>query len=397
MNISYSALNTFIRQTSKATAGFDVYSRNLSQSLLTAKYFTAIQKTAKSDTLTLLSNAKNAVQALSNKREEFKHSSGFTKPMASGAGASILSSNQPLNSPISFKVNRLASPQVNISKSFTPDEKSAFAEKPFRMTLISKKQKHSFSVDFTEVRSNKEALTRMASAINETKDFKAEVIERDDRVQLKISSFETGVQHAFTVEGPTADALGLDAVAQAAEDGEVEVDGETILQSDNVYTLEEQGLVVEARAVGDTIELSDQMDAEAYAETFAAYAKQLATVVDFFDPSGDNQVKSRLSTAYNLISDKLDPLGVTLDEEGLQVNVESLSAALASDPTSKSTLEHFVNISQNAVKSLNPITLLKPQSKNTYDIAGSTPFYLNSNETIIDNNPYRGTLMDMRI
>ncbi len=144
-------------------------------------------------------------------------------------------------------------------------------------------------------------------------------------------------------------------------------------------------------------ETSTTLDTKRYAKDFTKLGQSLNQLMSTFENHGQSAPRKRIESAIKFLRPELKALGVEIDARGIQVDADQLSEQLKNGPKAIKTLSQFAGMSANAVKNLNPTTLLKEDAQKTYDNSAKSPFYLNNIGTIIDNNPSKGSLFDLLV
>ncbi|MBR6756447.1 MAG: flagellar filament capping protein FliD [Peptococcaceae bacterium] len=111
----------------------------------------------------------------------------------------------------------------------------------------------------TEGKTNEQLLAEIAGKINGNRmGVQADIVKKDGKSVLTITGNQTGMQHEFAVKGQLAEELGLNKVTQAAQDSLVDVTDkatgkmETLMESDNVVTLDSYRTSLELKQTGKT-------------------------------------------------------------------------------------------------------------------------------------------------
>ena len=111
----------------------------------------------------------------------------------------------------------------------------------------------------TEGKTNEQLLAEIAGKINGNRmGVQADIVKKDGKSVLTITGNQTGMQHEFAVKGQLAEELGLNKVTQAAQDTLVDVTDkatgkmETLMESDNVVTLDSYRTSLELKQTGKT-------------------------------------------------------------------------------------------------------------------------------------------------
>lgn len=397
MSISLNTYQAMISNFTGSKMGLDVYTRNLSSAMVTAKMFATIQKTTSSENRSLLSAVQTNLKTIHSQTNALKQRQNYSSLKASSTDIKILHS-KPTTEPLSVTIKKLATAQSNQSPPINPSDSSLISSSSFSFTLKTLDKSQSFTVNLEGTRSNKEVYGKIAEALNTSGTVTASLIHNKNQVSLKITSMKTGKENAFDITGDDATALGLTTITDKAEDGVVEINGETIEQSSNTYTQKAHGLTFEANSVTEEpIKLTTTLDVKTLTQDFRGFTDALNQLTSTFESKGQSIATEKIKAGYTLLKPQLEALGIKLDTTGLKLDSERLVSQLQQNPDASRTLSQFASISSNAIKTINPTTLLTDQLKKTYDNSDNTPYYLSNLGNIIDNNPYKGSLLDMLV
>jgi flagellar capping protein FliD len=365
--------------------------------MVTAKMFATIQKTTSSENRSLLSAVQTNLKTIHSQTNALKQRQNYSSLKASSTDIKILHS-KPTTEPLSVTIKKLATAQSNQSPPINPSDSSLISSSSFSFTLKTLDKSQSFTVNLEGTRSNKEVYGKIAEALNTSGTVTASLIHNKNQVSLKITSMKTGKENAFDITGDDATALGLTTITDKAEDGVVEINGETIEQSSNTYTQKAHGLTFEANSVTEEpIKLTTTLDVKTLTQDFRGFTDALNQLTSTFESKGQSIATEKIKAGYTLLKPQLEALGIKLDTTGLKLDSERLVSQLQQNPDASRTLSQFASISSNAIKTINPTTLLTDQLKKTYDNSDNTPYYLSNLGNIIDNNPYKGSLLDMLV
>lgn len=397
MSISLNTYQAMISNFSGSKLGLDVYTRNLSSAMVTAKLFTTIQKTTSSENRSLLSAAQANLKTINTQTSALKQRQNYSSLKSPSSAIQILDS-KPTTDPITISVKKLATAQTNQSLSLNASDPNPSLTNTVNFSLKTAQKSQSFTVNLDGAKSNKDIYNKLADALNTSGTVKASLIQNKNQVSLQITSLKTGKENAFEFTGDDAEALGLNTLTDSAEDGAADINGKTIEQGSNTYTQRDLGLTFEAKGISkDPIQLTATLDVKTLTKDFKTLTDSLNQLASTFESKGQTQVTNKIKSGYALLKPQLEALGVKLDATGLTVNSDKLSSQLERNPDASRTLSQFASISSNALKTINPTTLIMDQLKKTYDNSENTPYYLSNLGNIIDNNPYKGSLLDMLV
>lgn len=398
MSVSFNTYQTMVKHLSNQTSGLSVYTRNLSQYMLTAKLFPVIQKTTSKETLQLFSAAQSAFKIVQQTSEALRKQNNPYVAHSSNSEALTLLQNSPVKEPIKIHVKQVATPQRNQSKRYYAEDNQLAAKASLAITLKTKSKETQITVDISESRTNRDTLSAISEALNTTSLVSASLQEADGRVSLSIEGSETGTDNTFVFSGDDAEELGLNTQVQQGQNSRIELNGSLIEQQTRAFDLELENLRFEVhQPTNSEITISNRPSTAFTLDYVDQLTQAVNVLTDSFKSQGHNPLWGRLTQGYALQKDTLESIGITLEDHVFSVNQAQLKEALEQNPLLTKTLSQFGNINANVVKNLNPATLLKEDLQKTYYNSELAPFYLTTIGTIIDNNPQSGHLLDMLV
>ena len=232
----------------KTTNAFNNYSSNLTLNATTKQFLTRYTSTYQK-----LANAAKELQA-----DNFQ--SIWNKGEGSSANEEILTVQNHYNSKMKgaydVNVRQLAQAQKNESLALDSKVQNTAASGELKLQVGIRK----LNLDInTEGKTNEQLLTEIAGKINSNRmGVQADVVERDGKSVLTVIGQQTGMEHEFALSGKLAEDLGLNRVAQEAQDSLVDVTNratgktETLMESDNNVTLDSYRTSLELKQTGKT-------------------------------------------------------------------------------------------------------------------------------------------------
>lgn len=264
------------------------------------------------------------------------------KPMGYGSDNSNVVANVSgtLDSgkPISVDVSQLATKQETKFNSISATTTGEFTGKT-TLTLDIGGKKTDMSVDATSKMTGQEALKLLADKVNSAKTgVTAEVLVKDGKAELSLSSDKTGEKAAFSakVSGTASKALGEGAVV-ASRNAKYAVDGKEFSSETNKVKLADDKLSATLTGTGKANLGKQNIDAGNAVYAVKDFAQKYNDVVNFLSKNEDvsfgvkNMSSSFSNTKY--LSNALSKVGIDTDSSGrLYVDEARFTSAMQSDP-----------------------------------------------------------------
>ncbi|MGI6153015.1 MAG: flagellar filament capping protein FliD [Christensenellaceae bacterium] len=301
-----------------------------------------------------LNSLKSASSALNNAARALGN--GKSSLISSDDSVVKASATYYSNANLSFDVNvsKLATAQKSESASFASSEKTAFSAGVQNFNLQT--EKGSFNVSFYvgEDDTNKDTLTSIADSINASdKGVTAEVVTKDGKSSLAITSDETGEEQAFSVssaDGSDAAQTLAMSVSEEAGDSSYTVNGQSYTSASNTVSIPNgRGATMTLQGEGEA-NLTRGVDASKLVSAAQNFASAYNTAVSHLmsgkaDGAGVERALSLVAdnrmTAMSIANygggaaGRLSAMGISIDEDGkMAVDAEALTKAAQENPLS---------------------------------------------------------------
>lgn len=255
-----------------------------------------------------------------------------------GSAVTAVTGTIDSNKDIKVDVAQIATGQKNAYAEVSATKKGDFAGKS-AVELVVGEKKVKIDVNIDTSKTNEDALKEIASKINAEKlGVKAEVVVKEGKAQLSVSSEKTGEKTEFTatITGDAKAALG-DAEIKKAQDAKYTVDGKDYVSASNNVTLADGKISATLAGEGKATLSKGKKDTANVLASVKDFASKYNSVVDFLNKnqaastSVNVMAKSFGNTKY--LTDSLSQVGIDVDSSGrLTVNENRFSDAMKTDP-----------------------------------------------------------------
>lgn len=260
---------------------------------------------------------------------------------------------------LKLEVTQLAQAQTNVSDAVKATD-TASSGMQFALDVGNKLLNVDVSAQKTDgsLKSNKEMIQEAAKQINDGKvGVKAEVVEKDGNISLKLTGEKTGSGNGFAVEGQLGVLSNLDKIETKATNAEYSVtkNGETTqyTSKSNEVSLDFTRIGVTLKGVGETTIRSDvdsNKVASAVEDLVKSYNSSLKLLNDNYD-RGSGVDKQLRNLVYGLGSEEaLGKLGIKVNDDAtLKFDKNTLMDSLKKSPDfTKSLISGYNGIASKA-------------------------------------------------
>ncbi|MGE5328837.1 MAG: flagellar filament capping protein FliD [Deltaproteobacteria bacterium] len=350
------------------------------------KFSTAMQSTM-STNLSSLNSSTYELKSASQNLIETNKSSAFNSRTVSSDNTAITGTAQQGAKTQTYKisVSQTAQAQVNKGSSFSSDSKTTLEEGTHSIKLSANGKESTISFNIKEGQTNKEALSSMASAINQSKAGVTAKVVTDEKTKtsyLEVTGNETGAKNSFSitdVSGNTAEAAGINKVEAASRDAIYKIDGKEFTSSSNKLSLDNGKVNLTLnKATEKEAVVTIKEDKEKIADSIEKFASSFNSVIDNLNNSdsliGKEKALKDIKNLSSFNKSSLSEIGINTNSDGsLSVDRKKLEAAIEKEPSKVKRLFNGFDGIASKTKSLSDRLL----ASSSVDTAGKA-FY-NSN------------------
>lgn len=241
---------------------------------------------------------------------------------------------------LELEVHSLASSQENLGL-FLPDEKVGLPPDTYSFDVGINDMNFEFQFAVGETETNRDVQERLVRLINNSDiGIKAELAESDGKTSLRLTSESTGLsqgkKHLFSVtddktskQSGTVEYFGLDYTSREASNASITVNGEERSSSSNRFTIGKlfevqlNGLNQEGKPVQVGLKTDVESLADNITHLIGGYNDFVKAASSYLETqSKSKQLVNELKGIASLYSSSLEPMGVTLTEDGT-MNLDS--------------------------------------------------------------------------
>jgi len=385
-------------------------------SLVASRYAQKLSASMQSTMSTTLSPLKSSAYALKTASQtliETNKSNVFNSRTVSSDNTAITGSAQQGAKAETYKlsVSQIAKAQVNKGTSLSSDNKTSL-EKGTHSIKVSYNGKDSIvSFDVKEEQTNKETLSNMASAINQSKTGVTAKVVTDEKSKtsyLEITGKETGAKNSFSitdVSGNAVENTGIDKIETNSRDSEYKVDGKEFTSSSNNVSLDNGKVnltlnnITQKEATVTVKEDKDKIE-DSVVKFVSSYNNVIDNLTNSDSLIGKDKAIKDIKNLSSYNKSSLSDIGISTNSDGsLSVDKEKLETAIEKDPSKvKRLFNGFDGIATKSQKISDRILTSSVASSNS-GIYGSdyssfqNYLKLSGNNTFSQNN-LRGLLVD---
>ena len=350
----------------------------------TAK-LTASLKTSLSTNFSPLSTKAYDLKSSSQNLVDTNKASVFHAKIASSNSPAVTASAQAgaKNQTYKISVFETAQAQVNKGTAVSSDNKTSMEEGNHSIKISSGGKDSIVSFNVKEGQTNKEALSTMALAINQSKSGVTAKVVEDDKTKtsyIEITGNETGAKNNFSiadVSGNAVESTGMGNVGTASRDAKYKVDDKEYTSSTNNISLDNGKVKVKLNAVTDKqAEITVKEDNKSIEDGITSFVEDFNKTLEA-SSSSDSALAQKLGNQLkSIVSSKqgsLGAIGINVKADGsLEVDKEKLAKSLENEPDKvKRAIGGFDGIASKT-KSLSDRLLVS----SSFESSGNT---LNSN------------------
>lgn len=251
---------------------------------------------------------------------------------------SDLTSSSASNEAIALNVSQTAKAQDTQSAAFSSKDKNLGGSSSITLYNADKSKSTKLSFNFSYSTTNKDALTQMASKINDSKmGVTASVIEKDGKSSLSIVSNKTGTDSAFTATVSGSASSKLNFATTEAQNAIYTENGFRQNSQSNEIKLADGKVSATIKGVGSTSIEKNVRDNSAIVDATKKFASDYNDALDLFSkysnrsPAMNSMASAFSSSKYS--SNKLSEIGINVSANGkLSVDATKLSSALEKTP-----------------------------------------------------------------
>ncbi|MCM1190387.1 MAG: hypothetical protein NC541_13970 [bacterium] len=284
---------------------------------------------------------------------------------------------------VELEIHSLASPQENLGI-FLPAGKVALAPDTYSFDVSVNDMNYEFQFTVGEAETNRDVQERLMRLINNSSiGIRAELAESEDRTSLRLTSEATGLSQNKTrlfhisddrtsKRSGTVEYFGLDYISRAASNASYSVDGEEYvapsnrIEIDKRFAVQLKGITEEEKPVRIGLKTDVETLADNVTHLIGGYNEFLKAASSYISTqTKSKQLVNELRGIAGIYSSSLEPMGVTLTEDGsLNLDQDLLRRTAAQSENITETFGSLKNLSGTLIHksdqiSLNPMSYVQ--------------------------------------
>ena len=351
---------------------------------VTSMYVKRLSDSMSSDLSSYLSSLNNNFHELKtssqplieSNKNSILHAKNVTSESSSISG---IANSEAQNKTYTFSVTKLAQSQKNIGVALASDYKSYMNVGTNLIKVAKGGKETTISFDIEHTDTNKEALGKMASAINDANlGITAKVVSNDTKKTsyLEITSDDTGATQSFSLSdqsGNTVSRSGADQIISKAADAQYKLDGKDYTSSSNTIELDNENLEINLNSVTEkNTNVTVKEDKRSILDAIESFASKYNQAIGFVHNPNQYVVSKKLTEELTSISTSkkgsLASIGINTKSDGtIAIDEKKLSSALDEAPARVKKIIGGVDGIAYKAKKLTEKTLASTSNRDSFN------------------------------